>query len=297
MLTSGSKYFFGLGGLLLLAAVIYGWSSGGVDWDLLNGHLGELSFALLGTLTLGYKGAIGDHVGYIVLVASGAACLGLGGVMVAFRDNEAKSVAEVAGTTKAPSYLMPFSPNWWAPLGGFGFAALVLGLVTTRALVVAGVIVLVFVAFEWMMQAWADRATGDPQVNASLRHRIMNPIELPLVGLLVAGLIAIGFSRVLLTVSKAASVWITAGIAALIFLIAIGLALMPKAGKSLLVGVVALGAVAVLASGVVSAAQGERSFHNESEEVGHEGAKPAEAGASDEAGHSDTSGATTTAKK
>ena len=287
MLTSGSKYFFGLASLLLVAAVVYGWSSGGVDWGLINGHLGTLSFALLGALTLGYKGAIGDHVGYVVLMGTAAAAVGLGGIMVAFRDNEAKSVAEVAGTAKAPSYLMPFSPNWWAPLGGFGFAVVVLGLVTTQVLVWAGVIVLLFVAFEWMMQAWADRATGDPRVNASLRHRIMNPIELPLVGLLVAGLIAVGFSRVLLAVPKEASVWITAAVAAVVFLIAIGLAVMPKAGRSVLAGVIVLGVVAVLASGIVGAARGERSFHEDgTEEVGHE-SEP-------EGGHSATSAESTT---
>ena len=68
MLTSGSKFFFGFGALLIVAAVLYGWTSGGVDWSLFPGDLGEMYFALMGAITAGYRGGVGDHLGYTILV-------------------------------------------------------------------------------------------------------------------------------------------------------------------------------------------------------------------------------------
>ena len=35
MLTPGFKLFAGIGGFLLAAALLYAWTSGGVDWNLL----------------------------------------------------------------------------------------------------------------------------------------------------------------------------------------------------------------------------------------------------------------------
>ena len=265
MLTPGSKFFFGFGTLLVVAAVLYGWTSGGVDWGLFPGHLGELYFAMLGALTGGYRGGVGDHVGYTILLASGFVCMAVSGFMVAFRDNDAHAVAQVAGTSVAPAYQLPFSPNWWAPLGGLGVALMALGLVTSTVLIVVGMILIAFVAFEWMMQAWSDRATGDPRINAALRNRILNPIEVPVLGLAVTGFVAFGISRLLLAVPKEASVWLTVGIAGLIFGGAVLLAAIPKAARGMLTGVVVLSALAILAIGIVGAAQGERTFHQEEE--------------------------------
>ena len=45
MITTGSKWFFGLGFVSLVLAAAYGWTTGG------NG---------LGPLSLGYKGGVGD---------------------------------------------------------------------------------------------------------------------------------------------------------------------------------------------------------------------------------------------
>ena len=45
-------------------------------------------------------------------------------------------------------------------------------------------LVLGAVAIEWTMQAWSDRATGDPAVNREIRNRVMLPIEVPVAGAL-----------------------------------------------------------------------------------------------------------------
>ena len=43
--------------------------------------------------------------------------------------------------------------------------------------------ILAIVAIEWMLSAWADRATGDHEVNEQLRRELFGPIELPVVAL------------------------------------------------------------------------------------------------------------------
>ena len=54
MFTTGSKWFFGLGLVSLVLAAAYGWTTGGSG---------------LGPLTVGYKGGVGDHLGYGLLLA------------------------------------------------------------------------------------------------------------------------------------------------------------------------------------------------------------------------------------
>jgi hypothetical protein len=260
MFTTGFKLYFGMGILFLLAAILYGWTSGGVDWGLFPSHLGTLYFALLGALTMGWRGGVGDHLGYTVFLAGAGAAFGLGAMVVAFRDADAKAVAEVAGTATAPRVRPPSSPSLFAPLAAFGVALIVLGLVTTLILTWAGFVVIGLASLEWVVQAWAERATGDYRVNRALRNRVINPIEVPVAGALIIGFVVFGISRVLLTLPKVASVWVTIGFAALIFVTAIALASVPRLTKPLLASVMVVGALAILVGGVVSAGRGERQF-------------------------------------
>ena len=64
MFTWASKYLFSLAGVSLLSAALYGLISGG---------------GAIGVISAGYKGGVGDHVGYTVLVALGIVTLFLGG--------------------------------------------------------------------------------------------------------------------------------------------------------------------------------------------------------------------------
>jgi hypothetical protein len=290
MFTTGFKFYFGLGFALFAGGILYAWTSGGVDWDMWPGHMGDLYFAMLGALTLGYKGAVGDHFGFTVLLGGAAVGFTLGGFMVAFRDADAKAVAEVAGTADAPRLRPVSSPNYWGPLGAVGVGVVALGVAISGWVVLAGVALLALVAVEWAMAAWADRATGDPGLNARLRSRIMNPVEIPVIGALVVGFVGIGISRVYLATGKLSGVWISIGVAVVIFLSAIVVASIPKATKNVLVGVVALGALAVLAAGIVGAAAGERSFEKHGSEATHD---EGEGGEATTEGHAPAEGETT----
>src|SRR5262245_62189741 len=97
MITTGSKWYFGFGFLALVFAAAYGWTTGG------NG---------LGPLSLGYKGGVGDHFGYGILVAAAAVSFVLGVVVTAARDAEAEAAAQVAGTDSVPSVIPPGTSSW-----------------------------------------------------------------------------------------------------------------------------------------------------------------------------------------
>lgn len=262
MFTPGFRLFFGLGIAGLLATVLYAVGTGdggGVD------YFGFIDAeAWIGALSLGWKGGVGDHVGYVVLVLFSLSAMFLGSLLVAFRDADPESVAELHGGELPPSD-RPTPPNYWPVVGAFGVGVTIIGLVVHAAIFVAGLLILVAVAFEWMMSAWADRATGDPQVNAELRHRIMGPIEIPVIGTLGLAAIALAVSRVFLAVSKEAAVWVGVAVTAIVFVVAVAFAMVDKVNKNLVAAVLTVGAIGCLTAGVIAAAAGEREFEHHGE--------------------------------
>ncbi len=282
MFTTGSKWFFGLGIVGFALAAAYGWSTGG------NG---------LGPLTAGYNGGVGDHFGYGLLVSLATTAVFLGLVAVATRDAAPSALAEVAGTEVAPELSPPSRGAYWPILGAFGVSLVVLGLVVSNVMFVIGLFLLLGVLVEWMVLAWSDRATGDPETNRLVRNRVMGPFEVPIAGFLIAGGTVLAFSRILLTSSALGAVWVATALGTAILAIGALIAAKPRLSPNVIAGVLALCAVGVVAAGVASAARGERFIephetHSEHGDDGGglhphvpEGTRPAESAVSEEAGH------------
>jgi hypothetical protein len=258
VITTGSKWFLGLGFACLVLAAAYGWTTGG------NG---------LGPLTMGYKGGVGDHFGYGVLIAAGFTSLFLGAVSLAVRDAEALAEAQVAGTETVPAAI-PATPSYWPAVTAFGVALVVVGLVASPVLFVIGLVALGVVLVEWAVQAWADRATGDPATNRRIRNRLMNPIEFPAAGLLAIGVVVAAFSRLFLSLSADAAVWVGIGISGVIIVVGFFFASRPRISANVIVGVLLLAALVVIGVGISAAVSGEREFH----EPGAEGPTVEEGG-------------------
>lgn len=256
MITTGSKWFFGLGVVTLVLAWAYGWTTGG------NG---------LGPVSVGWKGAVGDHFGFGVLLVAAVLSIGLGVLSLAVRDADAEAEAQAAGSDAVPA-VTPAAPNWWPPVTAFGVALVLVGLVSEPALFVFGLIVLGIVLVEWTVQAWADRATGDPAVNREIRNRFMNPVEFPAAGLLAVAVIVVAFSRVFLALSAENAVWVATAVAVLVFLVGVLLASRPHVSANMIVGLLLVSAVVVIGLGVAAGVAGEREFHHHGEEEqGEEG--------------------------
>ncbi|NNE72148.1 MAG: hypothetical protein HKN26_00625 [Acidimicrobiales bacterium] len=248
MLTTGFKTFFGYGVFLAVAAVLYGWSTGG---------------GATGPLSLGYLGGVGDHVGYAILLFASAMMFGLGGLLVAYRDADPAAQANLLGISATPAAQRPTQPSFWPIVGAFGVGMAGIGLVVSPILFGVGCFVLGIVAIEWMMQAWADRATGDPVANRELRDRIMGPIEIPVLGLGIVAVVILAMSRILLAVSVWGAVAVAGVAAAVIFGTAVFLNFRPNLNRNVVTGLLLVGAVAVLAGGITAAAIGPRDFHHE----------------------------------
>ena len=144
-------------------------------------------------------------------------------------------------------------------------------MVFDRWMVWAGAAVLAAAVVEWTVQSWSDRASDDGEYNSQLRRSLMQPFEFPVLGLLAAGLVVFGFSRVMLAIPKSAAVGVFIGLGALVLVIAAILSTPRRLSGAVLATVLALGGVGILTAGVVGASTGERAeLHNHVEETGPE---------------------------
>lgn len=222
MTTAAAKLWFAVAFLALVALVAYNLASSG-EW---------YGSFVLGTL----------------VVTSG----GLGVLATAIRDGEVPATA-------APEVPVRRSPAaGWPALTAVGAAVSIVGLAGRNALLYVGFGVLAFVFIEWLVQAWAERATADHAYNHALRHRIMSPVEVPLLAALVIGVFLISVSRVLLALPKEGATVFAIALAVLILAVGSLFAARPRLGSSVLAGALALGAVALIAGGIAGGVAGER---------------------------------------
>ena len=252
MITTGTKWFIGLGVATMVLAVAYGYTTGG------NG---------LGPLSVGYKGGVGDHFGYGVLLIAAFVSLAQGLLLEAWRDADPQAQAQVASLDAVPA-VRPAAVSCWPAIAAFGAGLVLVGLVYEPLLFIFGLIVLGIVLVEWTVQTWADNATGDPETNRRIRNRLMNPIEFPVGGALAVAVVIISFSRLFLATSKDGAVIGAGVLAALVLIGGWVLAARPKISANVVVGVLLVVAVAVIGMGVASGIAGQRDYHKVGEEEG-----------------------------
>lgn len=245
MITKGSRFFFGFAALAYIGAIVYGLSTGG--------HV-------FGVFTLGYKEGVGEHLGYVVLLSVAAVSAGLGFVCLALRDADPEAEAQVIDLDHVPPAESINRTNFWPIVAAFSLGMVVVGLVVGSPLFVAGLIGLGIVVVEWAMRNWADRRTGDAEVNREIRNRIMLPIEIPVGALLCIAVLVGLISRVLLATPKSGSTGVAIVVALLVLGAATLIATRPRLSANLISGLLLFGGIAVIASGIVAASVGPREF-------------------------------------
>lgn len=261
MFTTGSKWFFGLAAAALVGALVYGGATN-------PNEVGMSTFT--GVLTLGYKGGIGDHLGVAILMGIAGASAFLGATTAAFRDSSVEAGSQLLAIESVPEVTAPERGSYWPVLGALGTAVVALGLVTSAPLVIFGAAILAVATFEWAISAWADRATGDPEVNRNIRRRVMLPIEVPVLGALGVGVFALAVSRLLLAVPHGVMYVLFGLVPLLVLVIAFLFAARPKVNRQVVAVLCIVGALAVLGAGIVSAVVGPQPVphHDEDEEHG-----------------------------
>ena len=223
MITPGSKYFFGLTGLSLIAAILY--------MVLVNPNdLGAV--ALFGLAT---SGAV---IGVMALFTRD------GDV---YTDEEAVAANAVAGP-----------PSFWPIVFALGAALVLTGLATVSVVFILGVAVLIGGGIEWTIQNWADGVSSDREFNEFARTRAISALEYPGLAAVVLGVIAFFFSRVFLALSKESGTIFFIVAAASIFVVGILIASKPfmKGAVTVVVAVLAVGAL--VGVGTIAALSGER---------------------------------------
>lgn len=271
MITRGSKFFYGAAAFGFVAAFFYGFitnaaNAGGVISVVSGG--GGIVDSVVGPLTLGWKGGVGEHVGYAVLVGFGVVMAVLGGFHTAFRDGDAEATAQVSHLTTAPPVPVPFGLSAWPFLTAVSAVLTVVGLAMSPLVFGIGVIGLVVAGFEWTVRSWSERATGDPALNRELRNRFMLPLEVPVGAVLVGGVVIFSVSRILLALNKTAAALVIIALATLIFVAAIVISNRPELKRSILVGVGVALAVLVIGGGIAGGVAGKAPLEEEGKKEG-----------------------------
>jgi Cytochrome c oxidase subunit IV len=248
MFTTGSKFFFGITTAALVAAALYG---------------------------LGSAGGKGELMGTWLLVTLGVVALTVGSVVIAYRDSDPTAVAQLHAASAADGEgqrgSAPLTESLWPLLTAVGVLVTAIGLVQDSKMFILGLCITGVAIVEWAVLGWSDRASVDPAYNSELRGKIMRPFEMPVLGALIVGFIAIGASRTLLAVTHLQAVIVLSIVAAIIFVIAIAVAQMPQGttvSRRLGGTLAALGVVGVLSSWVTGVAAGEHTVEKAAKEQG-----------------------------
>jgi hypothetical protein len=260
MFKTGSKFLYGVAAFGFVAAIAYAIATGGNKIDGVD--------TILGPITLGYKGGVGDHIGFTILVVLSMVSFALAVFLSALRDADAEAEAQVVGLETVPDAPTPSRANYWPVVAAFSAASVVLGLAIDSSLFVIGCVGLTIAGTEWAISAWADRITGDPAVNASIRALMMHPIEIPVATVLGIAVFVLAISRILLALPKNGSYVIFGLVPAIIFGVGILIVMKPKLSRSVIAGMLLFGGFAVLAGGVAAAIAGEREHEGGHEEGG-----------------------------
>jgi hypothetical protein len=223
MITPGSKYFFGLTGLSLIAAILY---------------MVLVNPSDLGAVALFGLASCGAVIGSLALFTRD------GDV---YTDEEAVAANAVAGP-----------PSFWPIVFALGGAITLAGLATVSVVFILGIAVLIGGGIEWAIHNWADGASSDHEFNTFARARAIGALEYPGLAAVVLGIIAFFFSRMFLALSKDSGTIFFMVVAAAIFVVGLLIAYKSFMKGAVTVIVSVLAVVALVGVGTFAALSGER---------------------------------------
>src|SRR4051794_20814275 len=231
MITTGMKLMIGGVIVTAVAAWTYGFPRGG---------------------TLGTTGLIFAFGSFLLLAV----------VTIAIRDANVSSMDPTAATESAAARPAPESSPW-PVVGAIGAAVLAVGLVTYPVVFVFGIVILLATMIEWMVEAWAERASADVEYNGEIRERVANPAEFPVLAALVLVVVVYSFSRIMLWLSESSGPVLFGSLAALVLGGGFLFAYQPRLDRRVVRSVGAMALVALVASGAAAAVAGQRRIPSE----------------------------------
>lgn len=140
-------------------------------------------------------------------------------------------------------------------------AVTAIGLATGPGVAVIGIVLAVAAGFAWLSQHWQEAPGWTAGRVRRVADRYVLPFAVPVLSIVLLGVVAISFSRILLAVDKNTAVILAVVAAVAVLGGATLIALRPGMGSAAIWGLAGLAMLLTVASGVVGAAQGEREFH------------------------------------
>jgi hypothetical protein len=217
--------------------------------------LGATVVAIIGAVAYGCS--VSGSLGTTGLISAATALMFLAGIVLYTRDADVSSMDPSATTESAAARPAPPS-SIWPVVGALGGVLVVVGLVSYPVVFVFGIIALVATTVEWMVSAWAERASADRHFNAGVRQRLSHPAEFPILALLAAAVIIYSFSRIMLFLSKTGGPVAFGGVAALVLVAGFLLAFRPQIRNGIISGVAGIAVLGLVAGGAAAALAGER---------------------------------------
>ena len=269
MINTGSRTYFGLAIGAFISALLYGFITNTMDvgaWTTLGGSGGV--DAILGPLTFGYKGGVGDHFGYAALMGFAGLSVGLGAITTAFRDGDAEAIVQVEASDQAFADQPPMGVVPWPALFAIGIGIAVVGLSFSPFLFGLGLFVAVLVGAEWTLTVWSERTSSDPEVNRAVRGRV--PVGV------AAGLAVIVFSmsRLFLATAGLGAAIIAGALALIVLTMAFVLSARPSINRGLVLAVVLVFGVIVIGAGIWGGVADNNKDHNTEEGAASSTAAP-----------------------
>ena len=111
-----------------------------------------------------------------------------------------------------------------------------------------------------MVQSWSERASSDPSYNASIRKRMLNPIEFPVLAAVGLGVVIYSFSRIMLWIEKSGGPVVFLLVGALVLVGGFLLAAKPGLKAGVVAGVCAIALLGLVSTGAVMAIDGQRTI-------------------------------------
>ena len=139
--------------------------------------------------------------------------------------------------------------------------ATAVGVVVHPVVFVIGICAVAAVAVEWAITNWSEKLSGDESHNAEHREKLMRPVEIPVLGVAGIGVLVLAMSRVLLASSVNGAVIVATVVGVVVLGGAVLISRNPSLPRGVVQGALLVGFVAVIVAGIVTAATGEREFH------------------------------------
>jgi hypothetical protein len=254
VLTPGFKLFGGIATLAFVGAFVFA-----VGGNFANSDQGLID-SVVGPLTLGWKGGVGSQLGYALLLGTAVGAGAIAGMIIAFRDADPESQAEVTHVEVRPLTAVPHGASY-APIAvALAGVGLLIGLAANTPLALASAFVIAAAALVWTTRAWANRASDDDATNSAMYERLMEPWRVPVVSLAVVAIVVLGVSRLLLATTKTGSVVVFVLIAVAFFGITALIASRPRMPRNALAVLILITVLIVLGSAIAGLVVGQREF-------------------------------------